>query len=102
MPRGGKRSARTRRPAFLLWVHADRTDIETLTTAPGPPRRWIMGGTGIDQEDSLLTDFLNSTYGLMMKYKAFDEAGATGLSGPHRRRLNKTAPNPLLLRRHLC
>jgi hypothetical protein len=37
-----------------------------------------------------------------MKYKAFDEAGATGLSGPHRRRLNKTAPNPLLLRRHLC
>jgi tripartite-type tricarboxylate transporter receptor subunit TctC len=105
MPRGGERSARTRRPPFLLWSHADRTDIETLDDFVRAARaagiKWIMRGTGVDQEDSLLMDFLNATSGLTMKYKAFDGAGATGLSGTHRRRL-KTAQSLLLSRRHLC
>jgi tripartite-type tricarboxylate transporter receptor subunit TctC len=65
--------------AFLLWVHADRTDIKTLDdfvkAARAAGDRWIMAGTGIGQEDSLLTDFLNSTYGFKMTYKAFGGGG---------------------------
>jgi tripartite-type tricarboxylate transporter receptor subunit TctC len=65
--------------AFLLWVHADRTDIKTLDdfvmAARAKGEEWIMAGTGVAQEDSLLTDFLNSTYGLKMTYKAFKGGG---------------------------
>jgi tripartite-type tricarboxylate transporter receptor subunit TctC len=65
--------------AFLLWVHADRTDIKTLDdfvkAARTKGEEWIMAGTGVGQEDSLLTDFLNSTYGLKMTYKAFKGGG---------------------------
>jgi tripartite-type tricarboxylate transporter receptor subunit TctC len=65
--------------AFLLWVHADRTDIKTLDdfikAARAAGDTWIMAGTGTGQEDSLLTDFLNSTYGLKMQYKAFKGGG---------------------------
>jgi tripartite-type tricarboxylate transporter receptor subunit TctC len=65
--------------AFLLWVHADRTDIKTLDdfvkAARAAGDKWVMAGTGVAQEDSLLTDFLNSTYGLKMTYKAFGGGG---------------------------
>jgi tripartite-type tricarboxylate transporter receptor subunit TctC len=83
--------------AFLLWVHADRTDIKTLddfvkaARAAGP--KWIMAGTGVGQEDSLLTDFLNSTYGLKMTYKAFGGGGEVARELAEKR-ADSTVNNP--------
>jgi putative tricarboxylic transport membrane protein len=83
--------------AFLLWVHSDRTDIKTLDdfikAARAKGDKWIMAGTGVAQEDSLLTDFLNSTYGLKMTYKALGGGGevATELA---EKRADSTVNNP--------
>jgi putative tricarboxylic transport membrane protein len=83
--------------AFLLWVHSDRTDIKTLDdfvkAARAAGDKWIMGGTGVDQEDSVLTDFLNSTYGLKMKYKAFGGGGEVARELAEKR-IDSTVNNP--------
>jgi tripartite-type tricarboxylate transporter receptor subunit TctC len=83
--------------AFLLWVHADRTDIKTLDdfvkAARAAGDKWIMAGTGVDQEDSLLTDFLNSTYGLKMTYKAFGGGGEVARELAEKR-ADSTVNNP--------
>jgi len=83
--------------AFLLWVHSDRTDIKTLDdfvkAARAAGDKWIMGGTGVDQEDSMLTDFLNSTYGLKMKYKAFGGGGEVARELAEKR-IDSTVNNP--------
>lgn len=64
---------------FLLWVHTDRKDINNIDDFVKAVREkgteWIMAGTGNGAEDSLLTDFLNATYGLKMTYKAFKGGG---------------------------
>ena len=36
---------------------------------------WIMAGTGKNSEDNLLTDFLNKSYGLNMKYVPYKGGG---------------------------
>jgi tripartite-type tricarboxylate transporter receptor subunit TctC len=69
--------ARMAEDTFLLWVHADRKDINTLddfinAANAGP---WTMGGTGKDSEDSLLTDFLNARLQLKMGYKSHEGGG---------------------------
>jgi putative tricarboxylic transport membrane protein len=83
--------------AFLLWVHADRTDIKTLDdfvkAARAKGDKWIMAGTGVAQEDSLLTDFLNSTYGLKMTYKAFGGGGEVARELAEKR-VDSTVNNP--------
>ena len=83
--------------AFLLWVHADRTDIKTLDdfvkAARAAGDKWIMAGTGVGQEDSLLTDFLNSTYGLKMTYKAFGGGGEVARELAEKR-ADSTVNNP--------
>jgi tripartite-type tricarboxylate transporter receptor subunit TctC len=83
--------------AFLLWVHADRTDIKTLDdfvkAARAKGDKWIMAGTGVAQEDSLLTDFLNSTYGLRMTYKAFGGGGEVAKELAEKR-ADSTVNNP--------
>ncbi|MFZ1104261.1 MAG: tripartite tricarboxylate transporter substrate binding protein [Hyphomicrobiaceae bacterium] len=83
--------------AFLLWVHADRTDIKTLDdfvkAARAKGDKWIMAGTGTGQEDSLLTDFLNSTYGLKMSYKAFGGGGQVARELAEKR-ADSTVNNP--------
>jgi tripartite-type tricarboxylate transporter receptor subunit TctC len=83
--------------AFLLWVHADRTDIKTLDdfvkAARAKGDKWIMAGTGKGQEDSLLTDFLNSTYGLKMTYKAFGGGGEVARELAEKR-ADSTVNNP--------
>jgi tripartite-type tricarboxylate transporter receptor subunit TctC len=83
--------------AFLLWVHADRTDIKTLDdfvkAARAAGDKWIMAGTGVGQEDSLLTDFLNSTYGLKMKYAAFSGGGRVAKELAEKR-ADSTVNNP--------
>jgi tripartite-type tricarboxylate transporter receptor subunit TctC len=82
---------------FLLWVHAERTDIKTLDdfvkAARAKGDKWIMVGTGVGQEDSLLTDFLNSTYGLNMTYKAFGGGGEVAKELAEKR-ADSTVNNP--------
>ena len=63
---------------FLLWVHKDSGinnvgDFVKAAKAKGGD--WIMAGTGKGQEDQLLTTFLNSAYGLNMKYVPFKGGG---------------------------
>ncbi len=65
---------------FLLWVHADREDINTIEDFVKAVRakgsEWVMSGTGKGAEDNLLTDFFNSMYGLEMTYRALKGGGA--------------------------
>ena len=52
---------------FLLWVHKDEgisTFEEFLAEAKKRGDKWVMGGTGKNSEDNIITDFLNSNYGL--------------------------------------
>ena len=56
---------------FLLWVHKDsglKTFEEFLAKAKAEGSGWVMGGTGKDSEDNIITDHLNGAYGLSMKY----------------------------------
>jgi len=54
---------------------------------------WTMAGTGRGGEDELLTSFLNTTYGLEMKYVPFKGGGdvAKQLAGKH---ADSTVNNP--------
>jgi putative tricarboxylic transport membrane protein len=81
---------------FLLWVHKD-SGIDSfkdfVTAAKAKGNDWIMAGTGKGQEDQLLTDFLNRTYELNMKYVPYKGGGrvAKELAGKH---ANSTVNNP--------
>jgi tripartite-type tricarboxylate transporter receptor subunit TctC len=88
--------ARMAEDTFLLWVHKDSgiTNIdEFVAAAKAKGGDWIMAGTGKGQEDQLLTDFLNKTYGLSMKYVPFKGGGrvAKELAGKH---ADSTVNNP--------
>lgn len=88
--------ARMAEDTFLLWVHADsgiNTVDEFVKAAKAAGNGWIMAGTGKGQEDQLLTTFLNSAYGLDMKYVPFKGGGrvAKELAGKH---ANSTVNNP--------
>ena len=81
---------------FLLWVNKDSginnvDDFVKAAKAAGD--KWIMAGTGKGQEDQLLTNFLNTAYGLNMKYVPFKGGGrvAKELAGKH---ANSTVNNP--------
>ncbi len=82
---------------FLLWVHSDRKDINTIDdfvkAAKAKGGEWVMAGTGTGAEDSLLTDFLNATYGLKMTYKAFKGGGAVAKELAEKR-ADSTVNNP--------
>jgi tripartite-type tricarboxylate transporter receptor subunit TctC len=71
--------ARMAEDTFLLWVNSDRKDINTIEdfvkAAKAKGKDWIMAGTGKNSEDNLLTDFLNSAYGLQMKYVPYKGGG---------------------------
>jgi putative tricarboxylic transport membrane protein len=64
--------ARLAEDVFLLWVHSDRTDINTIDdfvkAGKAKGKSWAMAGTG--SEDQMLPEFLNATYGLQMTYRA--------------------------------
>jgi putative tricarboxylic transport membrane protein len=88
--------ARMAEDTFLLWVHKDSgiTSIDQFVEkAKAAGNGWIMAGTGKQQEDELLTDFLNSAYGLKMKYVPYKGGGAVAkqLAGQH---ANSTVNNP--------
>lgn len=81
---------------FLLWVHSD-TSIKTVddfvAAAKAKGKDWIMAGTGKGQEDQLLTDFLNRSYGLQIKYVPYKGGGrvAKELAGKN---ADSTVNNP--------
>ncbi len=88
--------ARMAEDTFLLWVHKDSgitTFEQFLEKAKAAGNKWVMGGTGKASEDNLLTDFLNSTYGLNMKYVPYKGGGkvAKQLAGKH---INSSVNNP--------
>ena len=64
---------------FLLWVHKD-TGITTfeqfLAEAKKRGNKWVMGGTGKNSEDNIITDHLNNAYGLKIKYIPYKGGGA--------------------------
>jgi tripartite-type tricarboxylate transporter receptor subunit TctC len=81
---------------FLLWVHKDsgiKNIDDFVKAAKAKGSNWIMAGTGKGQEDQLLTSFLNSAYGLKMKYVPFKGGGrvAKELAGKH---ADSTVNNP--------
>jgi len=64
---------------FLLWVHKDEginSFEEFLAEAKARGSGWVMGGTGKNSEDNIITDFLNSNYGLEIKYIPYKGGGA--------------------------
>lgn len=65
---------------FLLWVHSDRKDINSIEdfvkAVQAKGSEWVMSGTGQGAEDSMLTDFLNATYELKMSYRPLKGGGA--------------------------
>ena len=64
---------------FLLWVHKDEgitTFDQYLAEAKKRGNKWVMGGTGKNSEDNIITDYLNNNYGLKMKYIPYKGGGA--------------------------
>lgn len=81
---------------FVLWVNSE-TSIKSVAdfvkAAKDKGNNWIMAGTGKGQEDQLLTSFLNTAYGLNMKYVPYKGGGrvAKELAGKH---ADSTVNNP--------
>ncbi|MDX2259264.1 MAG: tripartite tricarboxylate transporter substrate binding protein [Hyphomicrobiaceae bacterium] len=89
--------ARLGEDVFLLWVHTDRTDINTVEdfvrAAKAKGKDWIMAGTGTGAEDHLLTRFFNASYGLDMTYKPFGGGGEVARELAEKR-ADSTVNNP--------
>ena len=67
---------------FCLWVNTKRKDgveiksvDDFVKAAKAAGDKWIMAGTGKASEDNLLTDYLNTAYGLKMKYIPYKGGG---------------------------
>jgi tripartite-type tricarboxylate transporter receptor subunit TctC len=81
---------------FLLWVHKDSgitTFEQYLAKAKSDGKKWVMGGTGKNSEDNIITDYLNTAYGLSMKYIPYKGGGAVAkqVAG---KQLNSSVNNP--------
>ncbi|MEO1066406.1 MAG: tripartite tricarboxylate transporter substrate-binding protein [Pseudomonadota bacterium] len=81
---------------FLLWVHKDEgitTFEQFLEEAKKRGNQWVMGGTGKNSEDNIITDFLNDNYGLSIKYIPYKGGGAVAkdLAG---RQITSSVNNP--------
>ena len=81
---------------FVLWVHKDAgitTFEQFLAEAKKRGDKWVMGGTGKNSEDNIITDFLNSNYGLNIKYIPYKGGGAVAkdLAG---KQINSSVNNP--------
>lgn len=81
---------------FCLWVHTDagiNTIDDFVKAAKEKGSDWIMAGTGKASEDNLITDYLNTAYGLKMKYVPYKGGGevAKELAGKN---ANSTVNNP--------
>ncbi len=81
---------------FLLWVNKAEgitTFEQFLAKAKKMGNGWVMGGTGKNSEDNIITDFLNNNYGLKIKYIPYKGGGevAKQLAG---KQLNSSVNNP--------
>ena len=81
---------------FLLWVHKDSgiTSFDQfLKQAKSDGSKWVMGGTGKNSEDNIITDHLNKEYGLSIKYIPYKGGGAVAkdLAG---KQINSSVNNP--------
>ena len=81
---------------FLLWVHKDEgitSFKQFLAEAKKRGSGWVMGGTGKNSEDNIITDFLNSNYGLKIKYIPYKGGGAVAkdVAG---KQINSSVNNP--------
>lgn len=81
---------------FVLWVNADsgiKTLDEYVATVKKQGREFKMGGTGTNQEDSLVTAMIEQTFGLKHTYMPFQGGGdvAKALLGNH---VQATVNNP--------
>ena len=88
--------ARMAEDSFLLWVNKSEgisTFKQFVEKAKAAGSKWTMAGTGKGQEDEILTDFLNSNFGLKIKYIPFKGGGtvAKELAG---NQVNSTVNNP--------
>jgi tripartite-type tricarboxylate transporter receptor subunit TctC len=88
--------ARMAEDTFLLWVHKDKgvnNLDEFVKAAKAKGSKWIMAGTGRGGEDELLTSWMNTTFGLQMKYIPFKGGGrvAKELAG---KQADSTVNNP--------
>ncbi len=71
--------ARMAEDTFVLWVHKDEginTFDEFLAEVKKRGDTWVMGGTGKNSEDNIITDHLNEAYGLSIKYIPYKGGGA--------------------------
>ena len=71
--------ARMANDTFVLWVHKDEgvnTFEEFVAEAKSRGSGWVMGGTGKNSEDNIITDYLNDAYDLEIKYIPYKGGGA--------------------------
>ena len=86
---------------FLLWVHGDRQEINTMADfvkavqakKKETGQDWVMAGSGADSEDSMLTGLLNAKYKLTMKYLPC-ASGAEVARNLLEKKANSTLNNP--------
>lgn len=88
--------ARMANDTFVLWVHANSgiTDLDGFVAkAKEKGKNFNMAGTGKGQEDQILVNFLNTTFGLEINYIPQKGGGAVAkqLAGEH---VDATVNNP--------
>jgi tripartite-type tricarboxylate transporter receptor subunit TctC len=81
---------------FVLWVNAEspyKTAAEYFEAAKKEPGKFIMGGTGTNQEDQIVTVMMEQTFGAKFAYVPFKGGGdvAVALVGKH---VHSTVNNP--------
>lgn len=81
---------------FVLWVNAEspyQTAAEYLEAARKDPRKLVMGGTGTNQEDQIITVMMEQAYGVKFSYVPFKGGGdvAVELVGKH---IHSSVNNP--------
>ncbi len=88
--------ARMAEDTFLLWVHKDSgiTSFEQwLEVVKKEGKNWVMGGTGSNSEDNIITDYLNENFDLKIKYIPYKGGGAVAkdVAG---KQINSSVNNP--------
>ncbi|MFV0245514.1 MAG: Bug family tripartite tricarboxylate transporter substrate binding protein [Qingshengfaniella sp.] len=82
---------------FLLWVNSEREDITDLdsfvATVKEAGKNWKVGGTGMGQEDSILTAMMEAELGVDMTYIPF-EGGGTVAKNLVGNQIDSTVNNP--------
>jgi len=81
---------------FVLWVPKNlgiASFEQFLDVVKERGDKWVMGGTGKNSEDNIITDFLNNAYGLNIKYIPYKGGGAVAkdLAGGQ---INSSVNNP--------